>query len=78
MAEVVWEDAPNDDARIEVWGCPGHIHMTVAIPNTGLGFNLIIDRHEAAGLASKIVDGLEAIRDATDANEYDTSLLYIA
>jgi hypothetical protein len=75
MAEVLWEDAPNDPAKVDAWGCDKHVHVVVAVPHNRLGFNVVMSRREAASFAGKVI---EAIEDAEDEVRYDTSELYIA
>jgi hypothetical protein len=74
---IQWDDAPNDRAKIEVWHCPGHMHMTIAVLGTKLGYHIVLPREEAVALCSKILAGLED-EEAGDAAGYDTSALWIA
>jgi hypothetical protein len=76
MAEIIWEDAGREPVNVRVYSCRDHIHLVARCPLTPeLGYHVILDAREAAALASKIVSGLE---DPRDADEYDTSNMYIA
>jgi hypothetical protein len=75
VAEVRWQDAPNDPAKIDAWGCGSHVHLIVGVPRSGLGFDVVMSKRETVELCSKLLADIETEDEAVRDN---TSELWIA
>jgi hypothetical protein len=73
--EIIWEDGPNEPAKVQLWNCWNHVHLVVRLPTPDIGYHVVLPAGEAITLARQIVNGIEEV----DAHaEYDTSAMYIA
>jgi hypothetical protein len=77
--EIVWDDAGREPVRVEVHSCGDHLHLTAQCPlSPELGYHIVLSAAQAVTLAQTIADGIEQGPTSRDANEYDTSDLWIA